>query len=123
MERQSSCYAVFSFYRGYCYCRSSISWAATKSSFIHRKKNQEAGCNLFLFSKRSITGRKGFHINTSYPEMRSLLTKIVYKGISIKEYASITTGDTISEKVSLKIINLKLAIYGVCLKIIPSNQK
>ena len=35
--------------------------------------------------------------------MRSLLTKILYKGIPVKEYASITVGDRISEKVFLKI--------------------
>ena len=35
--------------------------------------------------------------------MRRLLTKILYKGIPVKEYASITTGDHISEKVLLNI--------------------
>lgn len=35
--------------------------------------------------------------------MRSLLTKILYKGIPIKEYASITVGNHILERVFLKI--------------------
>jgi hypothetical protein len=52
--------------------------------------------------------------------MRSLLTKIVYKGISIKEYASITTGSTVSEKVSLKIngsvINVSQNHWVLCLR-------
>ena len=109
----------FTFYRLNCSNRYSIQPAPAESLSLYYKSHKEKSSKLFSFRRLSYQ-RTWFYPDAFYPQMRKLLKKILYRGINITEYTSITLDKDISEKVFLEIAGSKVDVssghWALCLE-------